>query len=298
MSFFQKPVNILFTFPINKYIFDIGFNRTLFSLKIRSHVACNSLFSYKNMGDCKQGVSVKEVVSKINQFASSSLAESWDNVGLLVEPVTKKSVETILLTNDLTLEVMQESLDVKADMIISYHPPIFAPLKSVTTRNWKEKLIATCLENRIALYSPHTSFDAVKGGVNDWLCSAFSDWSDPNSIKPLSSSYTSPKFSYSVNIKITDLADVEYFYFTFNELENVCVSAVNSIDMNWYKCEFKVLEIHCTESSLVNVMQKLQDPDKKLNAEVLGVKKHEKVPIPQYGMGRICIFKEKRVSVK
>lgn len=29
------------------------------------------------------------------------------------------------------------------------------------------------MENRIAVYSPHTSFDSVKGGVNDWLASAF-----------------------------------------------------------------------------------------------------------------------------
>ena len=30
-----------------------------------------------------------------------------------------------------------------------------------------------CLENRIALYSPHTSFDAIPNGVNDWLISPF-----------------------------------------------------------------------------------------------------------------------------
>lgn len=35
--------------------------------------------------------------------------------------------------------------------------------------SWKERIVAVCLENRIALYSPHTSWDAVRGGVNDWL---------------------------------------------------------------------------------------------------------------------------------
>ena len=29
--------------------------------------------------------------------------------------------------------------------------------------------MVTCLENRIALYSPHTIYDCVKGGVADWL---------------------------------------------------------------------------------------------------------------------------------
>ena len=30
-----------------------------------------------------------------------------------------------------------------------------------------------CLENKIAVFSPHTSLDALKGGVNDWLAEAF-----------------------------------------------------------------------------------------------------------------------------
>lgn len=37
----------------------------------------------------------------------------------------------------------------------------------------KQRIVAKCLENRIALYSPHTSFDSIYGGVNDWLAAAF-----------------------------------------------------------------------------------------------------------------------------
>lgn len=57
-------------------------------------------------------------------------------------------------------------------MIISYHPPIFAPLKRITQKSWKERIVSICLENKIALYSPHTSWDSVTNGVNDWLASA------------------------------------------------------------------------------------------------------------------------------
>lgn len=35
--------------------------------------------------------------------------------------------------------------------------------------SWKQRIITTCLENRIALYSPHTAWDCIRGGVNDWL---------------------------------------------------------------------------------------------------------------------------------
>lgn len=119
------------------------------------------------------GVPLKQVVNTMQQFADLSLAASWDNVGLLVEPTETKLISHILLTNDLTESVMQEALDLKTDMIITYHPLIFAPMKSVTTRSWKEKIVAKCLENKIAVYCPHTSFDSIRGGVNDWLASAF-----------------------------------------------------------------------------------------------------------------------------
>ena len=58
-------------------------------------------------------------------------------------------------------------------MIISYHPPIFNPLKRLTQNSWKEKILIRCLENLVAVYSPHTCWDAVEGGLNDWLISPF-----------------------------------------------------------------------------------------------------------------------------
>ncbi|XP_012244349.1 NIF3-like protein 1 isoform X3 [Bombus impatiens] len=132
--------------------------------------------TFCTMSDIKSnvtGVPLNQVVGTLKQFADLSLAGSWDNVGLLVEPTETKLISHILLTNDLTEIVMQEALDSKTDMIITYHPLIFAPIKSITTCSWKGKIIAKCLENRIAVYSPHTSFDSIRGGVNDWLASAF-----------------------------------------------------------------------------------------------------------------------------
>merc|ERR1719158_102010 len=85
------------------------------------------------------------------------------------------TINKIVLTNDLTEEVMKECVEKKTDMIMSYHPPIFKPLTRLTTSSWKERVIISCLKNRIALYSPHTSFDALDGGVNDWLLKPFGD---------------------------------------------------------------------------------------------------------------------------
>lgn len=125
-----------------------------------------------------KGLPLPEVVNELQKFADLSLAADWDNVGLLVEPTEPKNVSHILLTNDLTEDVMNEALEAKTDLIITYHPLIFQGLKSVTTKTWKEKIVAKCLENKIAVYSPHTTFDSKKGGVNDWLAGAFEKFID------------------------------------------------------------------------------------------------------------------------
>ena len=126
---------------------------------------CLSRAAYHNAMD------LKEVTKKLKEFAPLHLAEKWDNVGLLVEPSPPHAVKSILLTNDLTERVAQEAMDKKVNMVISYHPPIFVPLKRLTSQTFKERIIVKMIENRIAVYSPHTAFDAVKNGVNDWLAS-------------------------------------------------------------------------------------------------------------------------------
>ena len=87
------------------------------------------------------GMDLKEVVKKLENFAPSHLAGSWDNVGLLIEPSGEKTVKKILLTNDLTEPVMNESLKKETDLILSYHPPIFRPLKRITSKSWKVSTI-------------------------------------------------------------------------------------------------------------------------------------------------------------
>lgn len=112
---------------------------------------------------------LKEVLLVMEQLAPLSLAESWDNVGLLVEPSKCRPVKTILLTNDLTDAVMEEAEAMSCDLIISYHPPLFRPIKRLVQKDWKQRLAIRALESGIAIFSPHTSWDSVKGGVNDWL---------------------------------------------------------------------------------------------------------------------------------
>ncbi|KAK7123127.1 hypothetical protein R3I94_020044 [Phoxinus phoxinus] len=109
------------------------------------------------------------VLGVLEHLAPLSLAESWDNVGLLVEPSKPRPVKTILLTNDLTTTVMDEAVAMNCDLIVSYHPPLFRPVKRLLQKDWKQRLTIRAIEGGIAIFSPHTSWDSVEGGVNDWL---------------------------------------------------------------------------------------------------------------------------------
>ena len=101
-------------------------------------------------------IRLSEVVVGLEKFGSLKYAEKWDNVGLLIEPSTDIEVKKVLLTNDLTEKVMSEAISRETNLIISYHPPIFQSLKRLTMKAWKERIVIQCLENKIALYSPHT----------------------------------------------------------------------------------------------------------------------------------------------
>jgi len=81
---------------------------------------------------------------------------------------------------------LEEAIKSESEMIISYHPPIFHPFKRLTTQNSKERIILKAIENKIAIYSPHTALDSVSGGVNDWLASGLGNFSKISVIEPYS----------------------------------------------------------------------------------------------------------------
>ena len=114
------------------------------------------------------GRTVADLVTAMDRLAPPSLAESWDNVGLLLgrhgDPVSK-----VLLCIDLMPEVVDEAVAREVDAVVAYHPPIFSGLKSITDATPQNASLLTLIQAGIAVYSPHTAADAATGGVNDWL---------------------------------------------------------------------------------------------------------------------------------
>lgn len=77
---------------------------------------------------------IDDVISRLEKWAPLSLAEHWDNVGLLIEPGQDMPVKNVMLTNDLTEDVVQEAADNEVNLVITYHPNIFHGMKNVTVR--------------------------------------------------------------------------------------------------------------------------------------------------------------------
>ncbi len=110
---------------------------------------------------------VKDIAGVVEQIAPLGLAQSWDNVGLLVGDPERR-IENILLTIDVTQAVVDEAKALKTDLIVSYHPVIWDGLKQVLASG-PTRVVHELIRSGIAVFSIHTALDAVVGGVNDGL---------------------------------------------------------------------------------------------------------------------------------
>ncbi|KAI5118574.1 hypothetical protein M0805_004190 [Coniferiporia weirii] len=116
---------------------------------------------------------VRSVCAAMERIAPLRLAESWDNVGLVLEAPFPRPDKRVLLTIDLTPTVAQEAIARSASVVIAYHPPIFRPLSALTLDNPLQASLLRLAASGISVYTPHTALDSVNGGVNDWLAGAF-----------------------------------------------------------------------------------------------------------------------------
>lgn len=108
------------------------------------------------------GMKIKEI---FETFYPRDLAYEWDNVGLQIGTLNKE-VNKILLSLDLTLEVVDEAISNEVELIIVHHPLIFSPIKNINTDTYKGMLIEKLIKNEITLYVAHTNFDISNKGMN------------------------------------------------------------------------------------------------------------------------------------
>lgn len=120
-------------------------------------------------------------MKSVNGNEIIQLFESWspkkyacmpnDPIGLAIGTLNKP-VSKVLVTLDVTHEVVDEAIENGCELIIAHHPPIFMKLSNLRTDNPQGALYEKCLKNDIAVYAAHTNLDVAPGGVNDLLADA------------------------------------------------------------------------------------------------------------------------------
>ncbi len=110
---------------------------------------------------------VQEIYEQIAQWAPPELQMDFDNSGFLLGHGDRQ-VHRVLLALDVTLPVIREAEDLGAELIVSHHPLIFRPLKSLTDSGAGSKALALA-EKGIAVICMHTNLDIAEDGVNDVL---------------------------------------------------------------------------------------------------------------------------------
>lgn len=111
---------------------------------------------------------VANVAGWLDQFAPRSLAEAWDNVGLLWgDP--KAQVTRVMTCLTVTPETAAEAVGERAEMMVSHHPVLFRAVKSVRADRPEGNALWQLARAGVAVASPHTAFDNCLGGINDGL---------------------------------------------------------------------------------------------------------------------------------
>ncbi len=108
----------------------------------------------------------REVMEQLEVIAPLRYACSWDNPGLLVGK-SNKEVRTIMLTLDVTDEIIEEAINNQIDMIVSHHPLIFSPLSKINDSDFIANRVMKLIQHDIACYAMHTNFDIAPGGMGD-----------------------------------------------------------------------------------------------------------------------------------
>jgi len=113
-------------------------------------------------------VKVSDILEGLNQVAPFALAESWDNVGLLIGDPGRE-VNALLFGLDPTLSLLDEAVRHGIDTIITHHPCIFRPLPHVHVTTPGGAFLERALAHKVNVIACHTNFDCAADGVSDAL---------------------------------------------------------------------------------------------------------------------------------
>ena len=112
----------------------------------------------------------KDIIKVIEDFAPLSIQEGWDNCGLCVGS-PEDEVTSVLLALDCTPELVDEAVELGADMIVTHHPLIFSGLKKISPDDMVGRAVIKAIKAGICIYAAHTNADKVLSGVSGAMAS-------------------------------------------------------------------------------------------------------------------------------
>lgn len=111
---------------------------------------------------------IEDIFNALCRIAPLSLQMEFDNAGFQIGHA-KREVRRVLLALDVTDDVVEEAEALHAELIVTHHPLLFSPLRSLTDLDPTQRRALTLVEKEIGLISMHTNLDIAEGGVNDVL---------------------------------------------------------------------------------------------------------------------------------
>ena len=113
-------------------------------------------------------LTVKKIIDIINGFAPFDLAENWDNSGLQAGDPDGE-IQKIMVSLDVSKEVMEAARDWGADLVLSHHPLQMTPVKSIDFSKMPGSAIGLAAREHISIISAHTNLDKAVDGLNDYF---------------------------------------------------------------------------------------------------------------------------------
>ena len=111
---------------------------------------------------------VSDILEFVHTIAPQYMKMDWDNVGLLCgDP--DQTVTRILVALDPFEDVANEAIEIGAQLILTHHPLIFQPCRSVTEETSVGRTLRLLIRHNISAINAHTNLDCAPGGVNDVL---------------------------------------------------------------------------------------------------------------------------------
>lgn len=112
----------------------------------------------------------RDIFNYLCSLAPLELQLEFDNAGFLLGDLDA-DVKHVLLSLDVTDAVIDEAIRTETDLILSHHPLIWTPPKSLTADDHSSRKLIRLIKHNISVISMHTNLDIADGGVNDVLLS-------------------------------------------------------------------------------------------------------------------------------